>query len=347
MKKVWIFIQNAYSYAGTENVCNFMTKAMSDSAEITVVSLEGSGVPFYDFDNAKEIISLASYKEPLKKAIDLINKGLPDVVFVVSMGRLSVLFAYRAWLGLSKSAKNNIKFISCEHIAMDSYPKLIRFLKFITLKFYHKVIVLTEHDKNLVNSWGIECQVIYNSITYKYFKRNSNNYTALAIGRLDPQKGFDLLLPIWRDFIKLNPQWKLLIAGEGKEKSNLVSLANSLGVSESVQFLGVVKNVDEYFKKSDIFLMTSRYEGLPLVLLEAKSWSLPSIAYDCPTGPRDIIANDKDGFVISIGDEKNYISKLHQLANDDVLRDKLSKQTEITAKKFDVKLIIQQWRQLI
>ncbi|EPL1075694.1 glycosyltransferase, partial [Pluralibacter gergoviae] len=199
----------------------------------------------------------------------------------------------------------------------------------------------------LLSTWGIKSDVIPNALKFHAYKKEVFNKVALAVGRLDEQKGFDILLSIWSRFIVENPGWKLMIAGDGILKNDLLNQSRELNIENSVNFLGLVHNIDEYYKNSDILLMTSRYEGLPLVLLEAKSWSLPCIAFDCPTGPSEIISNGKDGFIVPMHDENQFLNKLNKLAKDHDIRNEFSANTFYTSRKFERDNIINLWKSLI
>lgn len=352
MRKIFIVIENAYSYAGTEKVCDFMSSALGENYEVVILSLKGDGRTFYPYSKAHSIISFCNARYPLVDAVKtIISENYDTTVFVVSMGRLSVFFSflYRFYSlfisGFNRKLRRKI--ISCEHVSLDSFSRHIKFLKYVSLKSYSNVIVLTEKDHVKLNSWGIKSEVIPNSLIYQNYKRVECRKVALSVGRLEYQKGFDILLRVWSEFIKKNSEWKLLIAGDGSLKQELLFLAKTLNIEDSVTFLGLVDKMDDCYKESDIYLMTSRYEGLPLVLLEAKSWGLPTIAFDCPTGPAEIISDCNDGFLIPDFNEELYLEKLNTLANDDKLREYLSDNTEMTSKKFDAELIKRKWNSLV
>ncbi|EOS96437.1 glycosyltransferase [Erwinia tracheiphila] len=344
MKKIVLVIKDAYSYAGTENICNFMSECFGDEHEVTIYSLEGSGQPFYPFEKVKDIISFDGEKNPIRSAVQRINQQGFDAVFLISMGRLSVMFAFYSLLSCKKK---KAKTYACEHIAINSFSKSIKLLKYFFLRYYDRVIVLTDKDEKVLTQWGIAAKTIPNPVVYKNFQRTERKYQALAVGRLDFQKGFDLLLELWQDFIANQPQWKLVIAGDGELKTELIAKASSLNISDSIFFVGKVANINDYYRDSDMALMTSRYEGLPLVLLEAKSWSLPVIAYDCPTGPQEIINNNQDGFLIAMNDRLGFIEKMNQLANNDELFFAMSEKTRTTSLKFDGKVIKASWLSLV
>lgn len=341
MKKVAIVINNAFSYAGTENVCNFMTDCMGDIASIEVLSLEGGGEPFYPFDNVSKIISYQNEKNPIFSVRRKIIETGYDTVFVVGMGKLS--FLLRCIFFGCYSLKQKTKFIACEHIAFDSFSLIIKILKIYSLRWYNTVVVLTDKDKSKLKSFNINAIKINNPVKYNYHVKSERFYSALAVGRLNNQKGFDKLISLWASFSVRNEKWILNIAGDGELLEDLSNQVSKLNIENSVKFLGRVSDLDSLYKQSDVLLMTSRYEGLPMVLLEAKSWSLPVIAYDCPTGPGEIIRNNIDGFLIENDNKEDFLKKLQNLADSDDVLFKLSTGSKNTFKEFDAEEIKNNW----
>jgi glycosyltransferase involved in cell wall biosynthesis len=125
--------------------------------------------------------------------------------------------------------------------------------------------------------------------------------TVLAVGRLSYQKGFDLLIEAWNKVGAHEEGWKLQIVGSGEEDEKLYRLVKNLNLDSSLEFIPATKNIEQYYPKASFFVLSSRYEGYPLVLVEAMGFSLPCIAFDCKTGPREIIGNHKDGLLVETG----------------------------------------------
>ncbi|AWQ50362.1 amylovoran biosynthesis protein AmsD [Serratia marcescens] len=321
-----------------------MSECLIEKSSVTVFSLKGSGETFYPFNDVDNIVSFSGEKKPLKALIEKIDNSEYDVIFIISMGRLSVLFAIQS---IGKSFLKRSKIYACEHVAISSFSLPIKFLKFAFLRLYNKVIVLTEKDATLLKSWKLKAEVIVNPVKHQNIEKKTRSHIAVAVGRLTAQKGMELLLNNWSSFIEDNPTWRLDIAGEGELEHELKQQAEKLGLIDSVNFLGKVRDMESLYRKADILLMTSIYEGLPLVLLEAKAWGVPVIAYDCPTGPREIIENGKDGFLIESGDHLGYIQKLNELANDDELYYSFSRNTKNTSMKFDADRLRENWISLI
>lgn len=122
----------------------------------------------------------------------------------------------------------------------------------------------------------------------------------LAVGRLTPQKDFATLL---RAFAKVSAPSNLLILGDGEERTALEQLVNQLGIAERVQMPGYEPNPFKYMRRAAVFVLSSRYEGLPNALIQAMACGCPVVATDCPSGPREILDGGKYGVLVPVGDE--------------------------------------------
>jgi GalNAc-alpha-(1->4)-GalNAc-alpha-(1->3)-diNAcBac-PP-undecaprenol alpha-1,4-N-acetyl-D-galactosaminyltransferase len=136
----------------------------------------------------------------------------------------------------------------------------------------------------------------------------------LAVGRLMPSKGFDQLLRAFAGMESRN--WRLIICGEGPMRAKLEQEALSLGVSERVEFPGLVRDLRPYYRRAGIFAFPSLHEGFPNALAEAMVSGLPCVSYDCPTGPSDIIVDGENGLLLPLGDETALSTALDRLATD-------------------------------
>jgi glycosyltransferase involved in cell wall biosynthesis len=123
----------------------------------------------------------------------------------------------------------------------------------------------------------------------------------LAVGRHVAQKGLDLLLEAWPAVLREIAHARLRIAGDGPLTPTLQAQAQALGIEGSVQWLAPSADVKTLYRSAAVFVLPSRYEGLPLALLEAQSLGVPAVAFDCPTGPREILG-DAGGILVTPGD---------------------------------------------
>lgn len=345
--KIALFIKNAFSYAGSENICNFMCNIFSRNNVVDVLSLQGSGETFYPYHKARVIYSAAIEIHPRRALFKRIAIEKYDFVFVIGMGRLSVEFAVLATLFLTKHRTRITKFIACEHVAFESFTNINKFIKLIALRFYHHVVVLTKRDAVRLSKYHDHVAEIPNPVFFKNYQIYHRNKIAIAVGRLSKQKGFDRLINIWRVFSSQNNEWTLLIVGNGELENELKKQAADLTINGKLFFTGKQSKMDEFYKKADVILMTSHYEGLPMVLLEAKAWSLPAIAFNCPTGPSEIITDQVDGFLIPNDDQAKFVETLNMIANFPEILHHLRKNITATHKKFDPEKISARWLHLL
>ncbi len=121
----------------------------------------------------------------------------------------------------------------------------------------------------------------------------------LAVGRLDKQKGFEELLAAFGELAQRYSEWDLVILGEGPERERLEAQRDSLGLSSRIHLPGRAGNPGDWFARADYYMMSSRFEGFPNTLIEAMSYGLPVVSFDCETGPADIIRDGLDGYLVS------------------------------------------------
>ena len=173
--------------------------------------------------------------------------------------------------------------------------------------------------------------------------------TILAVGRLHPVKGFDRLIQAFSRIHPQAPDWKLAIIGDGEERSRLEALAGSLGLKDSVLFTGRknAAEIEEWMLSSSLYAMTSLSEGLPFVLIEAFSCGLPAVAYDVRVGPRAVVEDGKNGFLVPDGDERQYTEKLLRLMQDDSLRRSMSEQARVRAAAFTRDTVRSIWQSVL
>lgn len=147
--------------------------------------------------------------------------------------------------------------------------------------------------------------------------------TVLAAGRLDRQKGFDLLLQAYAMAGLSTEQWQLVILGEGPERAALELQATELRLSDAVVMPGLVADPSPWMAHSELFVLSSRFEGFPNVLIEAMSAGLAAIAFDCASGPSEIVTHARNGFLIAPGDIASLASAIRRLVSDTSLRKRL------------------------
>jgi glycosyltransferase involved in cell wall biosynthesis len=262
------------------------------------------------------------------------------------------------------------KVIISEHIALGEAIKTEdggRILWFPTkqlvrifYRFADKIVAVSEGIKtNLVEEFNIssyKIEVLYNpidlnriselckiSVEQIFFKERAP--VILSVGRLVPQKGFDILLIAFRDIIK-KMDARLIILGEGPEKESLSRLVNDLAITEKVSFSGFQKNPYKFMSRADIFVLPSRYEGLPMVILEAMACDTPVVATDCKSGPREILQNGRYGVLVPTEDIDALSTAILELLRDKALRASFSRLAKQRVKDFAVEKIVSKYEEL-
>jgi len=169
----------------------------------------------------------------------------------------------------------------------------------------------------------------------------------VAAGRLTQQKGFDRLIPAWSPIARTHPDWCLEIYGKGPERGPLQELIDNHGLTDAIRLMGPTDRLGHAFAQSSIFVLSSRWEGLPMVILEAMSKGLPVVSFDCPTGPEEVVVNDRNGVLVPEGDVPAMTAALHHLIEDEELRARLGNGALATAAEYDMEIIGQKWLELI
>ena len=223
----------------------------------------------------------------------------------------------------------------------DLYERLF------SLPKYNKIVVQTYEDKQAKWNNSNRVSVIHNPLdaTLAYRSLLSDN-KVIAIGRLTYQKNFTSLIRAYSIVAKRFPDWMLDIYGDGAEKQLLAKLIADLSLNRVVRLDGLTAEALKHLLQSSIFVLSSRFEGMPNVMLEAMSGGLPVVSYACPCGPKDIITDGVDGFLVPVGDEKLLADRICRLIEDKDLRKRMGAAALERSKDFAIEKIIPMWMEL-
>lgn len=214
----------------------------------------------------------------------------------------------------------------------------------IIIPKYDQFIVLTKEDEI---SWKEKiCNVKYISNILPFEKEGKSELTqkhVIAVGRLDGQKGFNRLIDIWALVTKKHPDWILDIYGKGRDLNALQLQINNYGISDTTIIHQPDQNIKDHYLNSSIFVMTSIYEGLPMTLLEANGLGLPSVCYDFPCGPKDVIKDGINGFLVKDGDFNTFADRLSTLIENDNIRKRMGLEAYRMSERYSCKNIMREW----
>ena len=211
---------------------------------------------------------------------------------------------------------------------------------------YERFVVLTKEDKTY---WGdlSNIMVIPNALSFSMSQPAELKYKkVIAIGRYDYQKGFDYLIATWAIVHRLYPDWKLDIIGNGEWKNRLQKQIEELGLTDAITLKLPTDHIEEVYTQASLFTMSSRYEGLPMVLLEAQSSGLPIVSFACKCGPRDVISDGEDGYLVPEGNLSIFAERILALIADEGLRKRMGEAARKKSQRFLEPVIMAQWESL-
>ncbi|KGN84346.1 glycosyltransferase family 4 protein [Porphyromonas sp. COT-290 OH860] len=208
-------------------------------------------------------------------------------------------------------------------------------------------VLLTKEDL-LLRGRKSNMIVIPNPLDNTIYSSSSENRRTyvLAIGRHTEQKNFSDLIDVWSVVSPEYPLWKLIIVGDGHLYSSLLDKINVLRLSSSVELLPPTKEIQHYYNEASIFVMTSLFEGLPMVLLETQAVGLPAISYECPCGPKDVIENGFNGFLVPSKNKHLFAHYLKMLMVDKDMRESMGANAQSRSKQYRLSVVIDQWEEL-
>ena len=228
-----------------------------------------------------------------------------------------------------------------------------RICRKLAVRFADKVIVLTKsaekYYKDVLKIEPSHLAQIYNPFSdeaAKSEKYNSSSEKIISVGCLSYPKNFSLLLDIASNILPGYPDWSWDIYGTGEEYDSLLNKISRLSLDGRVRLMGQVDNIYERYRDYSMLVMTSRYEGFPMALLEGAVNRLPLIAFDIKTGPDEIISDGENGFLISPNDAEKMQEKIEYLINHPEERKIMSEKAIQFVEKFRMAGILEQWRNL-
>lgn len=352
MKSIIVYINSMSNAGGIERVISNLLFEWSKKYKVYLLVKDDTASSFYDLPD--NIIKL-SINTPIKmdmnsriRRILAVIKNISKSIRELKKCLLSIDFDYiytttplNSFEVLLANRKYLKKLIISEHASAFAVNKVYAAMKRYIYPKALCISVPNRMDCNVYEKWGSNVIYIPHLNTFPIRKRNEcDTKIAINIGRLTSDKRQDELLKIWSAVSNLN--WQLWIVGSGEEEERLRQLISSYKLQDSVMLLGHRQNITEIYEKASLFLFTSRMEGFGMVLLEAMSFGIPCISYDCPSGPRDIIKDGTNGYLIENNNTGCFINKLENILSMNSL-ETLSIGAFETATNWDNEEILNLW----
>lgn len=343
---------------GVEQVTTSLANAFCGAYEVYIYGIFGRGkrVP-YDLDARIHYRAELAEDCRIRKRITRVFKPFKNYI---KENKIDVVFLMENHPALTVSPVRfftKAKYVFCDHGAlMNEWEKKdITAFRFWDSLISHKTVTLTEQTRQdyikrfKTNPKNI--QSIYNWIPEKVLKaRRSYDSTSkkiITVGRFSEEKGYDMLVEAAKLVLPKYPDWQWELYGTGDTLDEIRKKIEEYGLEEQLILKGNVKDVYQVYGAYAFLVLPSYREGLPLVLLEAKALGLPMVSFDITTGPREIITDGKDGYLIEPYNMQKMAERMEELMSDKEKRSEFSKNTKNGIEKFEKKQIYNQWIQLI
>lgn len=356
-KKICFFSGDITRSGGTERVAVQLANALLEDGtyDICFVSLtEQQEKPFYPLKSEIKRYRLGEkwinpgpgYLPVIGKLRRFLKEQQIDIIVDIDIV-LDVL-------SIPAARRLKTKVVSWEHFTTDFefsvlYRKMI--LKY-SVKRSDYVVVLTDGDlEEYRNRLGRKNAIrrIYNPVAYQWKKETKfeQKKIILTVGRLVPEKGMEYIKKVSGEILQRYPQWQWIILGEGPERESLEQFIEQHHLQNRLVLKGNVEHVDSYLQQASIFVMTSKYEGLGLSMLEARAMKVPCVSFDVKMGPHELIHNGIDGYLVTPFDCEDMIKKIETLINDPKLRKQFAEKAFLHMNEFRVQKIQEQWKEIL
>ena len=345
-----LFTISSLRSGGAERVLTTLANSLSINNEVIIVKLDNKGA-FYTVKKNIVIESLDLYNV----GESILKKVFHNVVIALSI-RKSIEY-YNPDIIVSFMDRTNIytllatrfldkKIIISERTNYDFIKsKLWKAVRNLVYPLSNGMVVLSKYDYDKYY-FVKNKKIIFNPLFLDNSKIEGieKEKIILAVGSIVPGKAFDILIKSLNKVDKsLLEGWKVYIIGDGVERESLEMMVEELQLKSTIKFLGLKKNIEDYYKKASVFMSTSRAEGFPNALSEALSLGCASIATDCITGPSELIKSGVNGFLVEVDNVDQIKNKLEILIKDKSLRDTFSRRSIEMSKKYNVESIVKEW----
>ena len=317
---------------------------------------KGSFPQFYNFNKkigfhdmilkGNPIQVLLNYRKNINEQIELLN---PDIIIVCDNGLKAffIPFILKTKIPIVLEIHSSLNVIENENnsiFKLIGNNSVILFKKFAA-RYFNNFVVETPES---IKEWNVPNGIVIPNALWFYTDKLAklNSKKVIAVGRHVYEKGFDRLLYIWKKIVKKHPDWHLDIYGKSSDDFYLQKLTSELNLTNSVSFFEPTSEIVSKYQENSIYLMSSRFEGFGMVLIEAMALGLPCIAYDCPCGPRAIISNKLDGFLINNGNESDFIDATLYLINNEARRIEMGKKAKEKSLNYNIDTIMPLWDSL-
>ncbi len=356
MRKVCFIDYDMSVRGGVEQVTASLANTLVTYYDIYIVSLCLNNELAYNLDKRIKFIWLLRQEKHLR---EMQKELCPELVKILNDKSIDVAIIqgnYSGFISAFARLKTKTKLIFCDHGALMNQwgQKDIVFIRLISSLLSHRVVTLTEQSREAyikrfhLSNKKVKC--IYNWIDLQVprsEKYDRDSKQIISAGRFGKEKGFDMLIEVFASIVSKHPDWSLDLYGDGEMMESVRCLIAKFGIENNVKLMGMCPNLLEQYKNYAIYVLPSYREGMPLVLLEAKANRLPIVSFDIMTGPKEIVRNGIDGYLIEPYNLEKMCNSICELIENAHLRQEMSNRSQENLDKFSKQSIVKQWRELI
>lgn len=352
-KKICFFSGDITRSGGTERVSVQLANELAKEKEYEICFLslvEQADKPFYEITNdIKRYFLGTHWINPGPGYLPLIEK-LKRFLKAQEIDIIIDIDIVLDVLSIPAAKRLKTKVISWEHFNCEFEQSVLyrKWISRLSAKKADYIVTLTEQDKQ---SYGkilkrtSDIEAIYNLVApMKPDKKIKRENWIVTAGRLTYQKGIDYLAEVAKEVLRQNKDWKWFVLGDGEEREKLETVIQENGLEEQLFLKGRVENVEWYLNRARLFVLTSRYEGLGMCLIEAMQMKVPCVSFDIKIGPSEIIQDNKNGILVSPFNNKKMIEEINQLLCDENKLQEMSENTRIYFERFKTETIIEKWK---
>lgn len=356
IQRITIAKANALAAIESNNVSIVVTDNKRPKPVLPIsdkVSLVDLGIDYYadDWKSRWHILKgvFIKRKRHKVKLCHLLNSLHPDIV--ISTGTSEKYFLPHLKVASSPAFIREIHFPKDYRLrsAQGLFEKIMavlgNFADFrINIWSYDRIVLLTNEDLRLDWRSNTKLTVIPNPVTVPTASLSSlQNKIAIAVGRLEYPKNFESLIRTWGVVHQKHRDWRLEIWGDGSLREGLQEQINRNLLEKVVLLKGYTDDIYSKYENASFLVCSSLFEGFGLMMLEAMFSGLPIISYDCPCGPRELIQDNNNGFLVQLGDERMLAEQICRLIEDENLRQRMGASAHVVAKGFSIEKITNQW----
>ena len=353
--KIAFLIQDVTTTGGTERTtCCLGNEMVRQGDEVSIVSVfHEAAAPRYPLDERVKLVLLNDehYGLDLSMAgrLLLVRKQVKAVRACPELQAAEVILSQKILASvLAKAAKLQHKTFACEHYKYGMYSPVVRCWRNRLYRGFRGLVTLTENDRKAFLAHGVRhVHVVENMVSISPLPyEGAHAKRVLAVGRLDKQKGYDLLLEAMSrmNWTELDG-WHVDVFGDGPEREALLRQREALGLTDKISFHPFVKEIEREYATHTFLVMSSRFEGFPMVLLEAAAAGLPIVSFDCKEGPATLLGNG-GGLLVKAEDTEALAKALTRMMTDQALREQSARETTKVVAPYTPEVIYRKWMKL-